>query len=220
MKYKAIIFDMDGTIIDTEHIWKQARTELIQSRGIILTPEIEYELEIRTHGIALNQSCAIIKELAMLSDELHALVAEKSRRACALYATQVRFINGFLDFHKKVSDLQLKIGLATNADDQTVHVTNERLNLTSLFGPHMYNITSVNFIGKPNPAIYLHTAQKLGVEPHECIVIEDSAGGITAARAAGMFCIGINTSRRPELLKQAHVIINGYDEIDLAALLQ
>jgi beta-phosphoglucomutase-like phosphatase (HAD superfamily) len=220
MKYKAIIFDMDGTIIDTEHIWKQARTEMITSRGVILTPELEHELEIRTHGIALNQSCAIIKELAMLPDEIPALVAEKSKRACELYATNVRFINGFLDFHKKVSDLNLKIGLATNADDQTVQVTNERLNLQILFGSHMYNITSVNFVGKPNPAIYLHAAQQLGVDPQECIAIEDSAGGLKAARAAGMFCIGINTSRRPELLKEADIIIEGYHEIDLGSLLE
>lgn len=220
MKYKAIIFDMDGTIIDTEHIWKQARTDLITSRGVTLTPELEYELEIRTHGIALNQSCAIIKELALLSDEVHALVAEKSKRACDLYVTHVRFINGFLDFHKKVIDLELKIGLATNADDQTVQVTNERLNLRALFGRHMYNITSVNFVGKPDPAIYLHTAKQLGLDPQDCIAIEDSAGGIKAARAAGMFCIGINTSKRPELLKEAHMIIDGYHEIDLITLLQ
>ena len=220
MKYKAIIFDMDGTIIDSEHIWKRATTDLIASRGVTLTPELEYELEIRTHGIALNQSCAIIKELAMLSDEVHVLMEENSKRACDLYATHVRFINGFLDFHKKVVDLNLKIGLATNADDQTVQITNERLNLQILFGSHMYNITSVNFVGKPDPAIYLHAAQQLGVDPQECIAIEDSAGGLKAARAAGMFCIGINTSRRPELLKEAHIIIDGYHEIDLDSLLE
>lgn len=219
MKYKAIIFDMDGTIIDTEHIWRQARHDLIRARGVTISPEIEQELELKTHGIALHQSCKMIKDLANLNDDLETLVQEKSKRACDLYATQVRFVNGFLDFHAKAITHNLKVGIATNADDQTVHVTNERLNLRKLFGHHIYNISHVNFVGKPNPAIYLHAAQQLETDPAHCIAIEDSAGGVAAATGAGMFCIGINTAKKPELLSRSHTIIDGYHEIDLPKIL-
>lgn len=219
MKYKAIIFDMDGTIIDTEDIWRQARHDLIEARGVTISDELAKELEHKTHGIALRQSCSYIKELANLTDDIDLLIQENSKRACDLYETKVRFINGFLDFHAKAQAHNLKIGLATNADDQTVHVTNKRLNLRKLFGEHIYNITHVNFVGKPHPAIYLHTARQLGLKPHECLVIEDSAGGIKAAKAAGMFCIGINSARKPELLAESDMIIDHYDQIDLGKLL-
>src|SRR5579872_7393794 len=220
MKYKAIIFDMDGTIIDTENIWRQARHDLIEARGITISDALAKELEQKTHGIALGQSCTYIKELAQLADDIDVLIQEKSNRACSLYETKVKFMQGFLDFYAQVKAHNLKTGLATNADDQTVAVTDKRLNLRQLFGDHIYNITSVNFVGKPNPAIYLHTAAKLGLEPNECLVVEDSPGGIKAAKDAGMFCIGINSARKPELLAQADMIINHYDEIDLPTLLE
>lgn len=96
---------------------------------------------------------------------------------------------------------------------------NKALNLENLFGKHMYTISHVANQPKPNPAIYLYAADQLGHQPHECIAIEDSPTGIQSAKDAGMYCIGINSSRRPELLRAAHAIINHYDEIDLDTLL-
>jgi len=68
-------------------------------------------------------------------------------------------------------------------------------------------------------AIYLHVAQQLAIPPEECIAIEDSAHGITAARAANMLCIGIGTSQDREQTRMAHVTITNYEEIDLDQLL-
>src|SRR5579871_144484 len=70
MNYKAIIFDMDGTIIETEHIWQYARNFLVTSRGIPLTPELEQELGQRCAGRSMRDCCAIIKELANIPDSI------------------------------------------------------------------------------------------------------------------------------------------------------
>jgi HAD superfamily hydrolase (TIGR01509 family) len=219
MKYKAIIFDMDGTIIDTEHIWNKATRELITKRGVTITPEIEQELSRKLAGNAMAESCRIIKEMLNLQDELHHLIAEKSAHANSMYQEGVCFIDGFLDFHKKVTqEHQLQVGLATNADDQTLNITNKALNLSQLFGKHLYNISHVSH-PKPNPEIYLHAAQQLGLKPEQCIAIEDSPHGAQAARDAGMFCIGINTAKKPERLNMCDIIIDRYDEIDLKELL-
>lgn len=219
MKYKAIIFDMDGTIIDTEHIWSKATRELITRRGIEFTPEIEAELSQKLNGLGMVESCQIIKDLINLQEELHELVAEKSAHADQLYEEGIRFIEGFAEFHTEVLKFNLKVGLATNATPETVHITNKKLNLEQFFGIHMYNISHVK-VGKPNPELYLHAAAQLGIDPKECVAIEDSSHGVEAATAAGMFCIGINTSKKPERLAKSHLVIDTYNEINLIRLLK
>ncbi len=220
MKYQAIIFDMDGTIIESEHIWDQASHQLLIKRGITITKDLEKDLKKNLHGKALHQSCAILKEVGNLSESLEELIKEKSAYACKLYEQEVRFIDGFLSFFKKiVKQHQLKVGIATNADDQTIEVTNKKLGLVNLFGPHVYGISRVNFTSKPNPAIYLHTAEKLEVDPQDCIAIEDSPTGIDSAQGAGMFCIGINSRKNRKHIEHAEFVIDHYDEINIEQLL-
>lgn len=220
MKFKAIIFDMDGTIIETDHIWQRAVKDMITHRGITFTDDVEKDIHNQTRGLHLEKSCTILKNTFNLSDDIKMLMAEKSQRANNLYPQHARLIKGFTDFHQKVLEHSLKTGLATNADDDTLRISKQTFNLEKYFGEHLYNLSHVNFKGKPEPDIFLYAADKLKVNPSDCVVIEDSAHGIKAARAAGMYCIGINTSQNKEFLKDSHHIIEGYDEIDLKKLLK
>ncbi len=220
MKFRAIIFDMDGTIIDTEHIWKKVTHDLIKNKDENISDELFKEINDELRGMAIHRSCAIIKERMNLEHTLHELMEEKRNRAGHIYKDGVEFIDGFKRFHAKVLQANLRTGIATNADDFTLKCTREVIPLHEYFGEHVYNITHVNNKSKPDPDLYLHAAQALGVSPTECIAIEDSPHGIRAAKAAGMFCIGINTAKNREALKEADLIIDHYDEIELEKLIE
>ncbi len=220
MKFKAIIFDMDGTIIDTENIWRKATHHVITSKGITLTPHLEERLARELCGVALHKSCAVLKEMFDLAHEVEELVHEKRSKADELYALHVKFIEGFPEFHKKIKAKNLLHGVATNAHDQNIETTINKLKLKDYFGEHIYGISKVDYVAKPAPNIYLHVAKQLGVNPSECVAIEDTAHGIEAAQKAGMFCIGINSAGSRDTLKEANFIIDNYDEIDLERLLK
>lgn len=213
MKYKAIIFDMDGTITDTEKLWWHATLTLIARRNVKLTQQEQQELYKQLHGGTVENACFAIKMTANLPETPHELLREKLAIVSELYAKGIDFIKGFVDFHEQVVAADLKIAIATNADDHTLELAKKALNLDKFFGEHIYNISHVNKKAKPDPALYLHAAEQVGVDPEKCIAIEDSAHGIQAAQDAGMFCIGINSSNKPHNIAKADLKIDEYDEI-------
>lgn len=220
MSYKAIIFDLDGTIINTENIWHQASHELIETHAPLLGKAEKKHLFTSIHGLALHQSCRLIKEVAQIDLPVEVLMQEKSARAHELYQKEVRFIRGFVTFHKQLQRMHLKSGIATNATPETAELTDKMLNLRRFFGEHIYNVAHVNYQNKPNPALYLFAAQQLEVDPHYCIAIEDSAHGIAAAKSAGMYCIGINTAKNPAQLAAADRIVDHYRDINLLEIIK
>ena len=131
----------------------------------------------------------------------------------------VDFIPYFHEFHTQLSKHGLKSAIATNASHDAVEMILIKTPLHKYFNEHIYTIDKVNSNYKPSPDIYFHAAQKLGVAPADCIVIEDSGPGIKAAKAAGMYCIGINTSKNRNHLYQADEIVDCYSEIDLEKLI-
>lgn len=217
MKFKAIIFDMDGTIVDTNPIWNKTVVQLAQRKGIT-DQEVHKKIQDAICGLSVTPACKLIKELSALPDSLEQIMKEKMEIALSLYADNIDFISGFPEFHQEIKQLNIPSAIATNADDSTFEITKRTLQLHQFFGEHMYNISCVGNVCKPNPDIYLHAAQKLGFAAADCIAIEDSAPGILAAKRAGMKCIGINTNKDRSALQAADHIIEGYAELTCAKL--
>lgn len=222
MKFQAVIFDLDGTIISTDTIWKQARLEVLRRRNISLTSEFVEKLETRMKPFNnFHESCYILKEVGNLSDPLEVIRVELLSIGKALYHQEpFPYISGFERFHNKLKALRIPTAIATNCTYNLLGIIDKKINLKQHFGQHMYSAQSTNNMRKPNPAIYLYAAAQLGIEPSKCLVIEDSTNGIAAAKAAGMTCIGINTALDQQFIKNADIKVDTYDEIDIEKILE
>lgn len=219
MKYAAVIFDMDGTIVDNNNVWNMATMQLLALHGVHETdPVYSYLLKV-LHGVAFHKACYIIHETIHPTIALNELIEQKRSIVEKLYAEQVKLVEGFADFHQKIADRKMKMAIATNADDAFLMLTERHVNLRKFFGPHVYTISQVAFCGKPDPAIYLHAARALQVPPEQCIAIEDSYIGVRAAKAAGMYCVGIGESASQDALQLADMCVDKFHQISIESLL-
>lgn len=215
-KIKAIIFDMDGTIIKTEHIWQKVTIDTLAYCGIReLTSEQEKVLKSMS-GIGLDQSSALLKKTFDLSHSTREILEKKVALADEYFEKKLEFIEGFVDFHTKLQQYSIPTSIATNADPASLKKISQTLDLAKFFGKNMYCVADVNFIAKPDPAIFLHSASMLGAKPEECVVFEDSIYGFNAANAANMKCIGIKNELNKIHLDKVHDSIENYHQAEAA----
>lgn len=215
---QAIIFDLDGTTVDTEALWALAAKQIIESRGILFSENIRSALAKNIRGCATLQACEKIKHMFDLADSAEDLAREKISLVYSHMKGNVRFVQGFLPFFKHVQNLGLKTALVTNSTDQFVELIDQEVNLKKLFGSHIYGPGDIRYLYKPLPDVYLYATNRLDVAANACVAIEDSATGITSAVSAGIFCIALNTGHNRTDLKESNLIVDSYAEIHLDAL--
>ncbi len=211
---RAVLFDMNGIIIDDEQVHEAAFRETLQPHGIELTHQLYLECCAgRTDGAGYE---AIGHKLAE-SLPVDELLRKKHAAYFELLPQNKKAHSGVVELIRRLQgDFRLAITSSSSRSEVDL-VTRE-------FGIRQYFETTISandvIRGKPDPEPYLLTASLLKLEPSECAVIEDSKNGVTSAVAAGCHCIGITTTHDKEALSQADLVVGKFDEITLEVIME
>ncbi len=188
---KAVIFDMDGLLIDSEPLWQEAEILIFKRVNILLTSE----LCLQTKGLRIDEVVDYWYQRHpwenLAKKKVEELIIAKVIELIHLKGEPLAGVDRAISF---VRQKQVKIALASSSASKIIQAVLQKLELTNAFA-EIYSAESEVF-GKPHPGVYLTTAKKLNVSPSECLALEDSLNGVLAAKAAQMKCIAI-----PELLQ-------------------
>lgn len=186
---KAIIFDMDGVLIDSEEIWDNAEKTVFSSYGISVTETDQ----LLTRNMNMLEVSEYWSAKAHRPFSLENSQQEVIKHVCQKIQQQPRAMQGAINLLKHIQFNKLPIGLATNAPRPVCQTVLQCLEIESYFN----SIQTADDVEntKPHPEIYLKSAENLQVEPHHCLVFEDSPTGVKAAHEAGMQVIYVNPRR-------------------------
>lgn len=176
----AVIFDLDGSLVDSMWLWKAIDIEYLGSFGIAL-PE---DLQSRIEGMSFHETAVFFKETFPIPDSLEQIMETWNRMAWDKYANEVPLKPGVSDFISRCGSRGIRLGIATSNSRELA------MNVVTVHGlrEHFSCIMTGSDVqkGKPAPDIYLTAAKALDVPPERCLVFEDIVPGILAGKAAGM----------------------------------
>lgn len=210
---KAVIFDMDGVLLDSEPFWQESEIVAFERVGLRLT----HEMCLVTMGLRIDEVVAYWQRRhgwedcppRELEERIIAGVVERIRQKGEAKAG----IAHALEFFRSQG---MKMALASSSAYRIIHAVVERFQLADHFDC-IYSAEEEEY-GKPHPGVYLTAARKLGLAPSECLAIEDSLNGVLAAKAARMKCIAIPDAamRHDPRFVIADVVLDSLEDINAA----
>jgi len=202
MKVEALIFDMDGTMIDSMPFHRQSWIDFAAVHRIAMPVD---EMMRRTTGRNGAECMSELFGRPIPHDEAWALVREKERLYREAFAPPAfTEVAGFRAFASHARARGLKVGVGTAGDQHNIAFALGHLALDD--APHAVVGGDEGLPGKPEPAIFLEVARRLGIAPEHCVVFEDAPLGIEAARRAGMRAVAVCSGHRADELTGPHVL--------------
>ncbi len=206
---KAVIWDMDGVLADTAPFHLSAWQKVFQKRGVKFTEE-----DFR-HSFGQRNDTIIRKTLGeeISQEKIDAISKEKEASFRRRIRRNLKPLPGVIKLITSLEEQGFKLALASSAPVENIQLLSAGLGIENCFQAIISDKDVTE--GKPSPQGFLLAAQRLGVEPKNCIVIEDSVAGVAAAKRADMHCLAItNTHPRPSL-READLIVDTLEGVSI-----
>lgn len=176
----AVIFDLDGSLVDSMWMWRAIDIEYLGRFGIPLPEDLQSKIE----GMSFSETAVYFKEFFHIPDSLEKIKDDWNRMAWDKYTNEVPLKPGIPEFLRGCREHGIKLGIATSNSRELVENIVEVHKLRDYFSCIMTGCDVAH--GKPAPDIYLAVSEKLRVNPERCLVFEDIIPGIQAGKSAGM----------------------------------
>jgi HAD superfamily hydrolase (TIGR01509 family) len=186
----AVVFDMDGVLIQSEEVWDEVREAYVRERGGRYDDAVQRAMM----GMSSTEWSAFLHEQAGVREEPEEINAEVVRRMLAAYRDHLPLIDGAVDAVRRLADA-FPLGLASSSNRELIDAVLEVAGLAPFFRATVSSEEVAH--GKPAPDVYVEAARRLGVAPPRCAAVEDSHGGIRAAKSAGMRVVAIPNPTYP-----------------------
>jgi beta-phosphoglucomutase family hydrolase len=213
---KAVIWDMDGVIADTAPYHFSAWQETFRKRGVKFTEE-DFK-----HSFGLRNDTIIRDILGEQVDQgkIDAIVREKEETFRRVIGQNIRPLPGVMELIKALKQQGFRMAIASSTPMENIRLITGSLGINNCFQSIVtgQDVTE----GKPSPQSFLLAAQRLGVEPKNCIVIEDAVAGVAAAKRASMYCVAVTNTHSRQSLAEADLIVGTMEAVvvnDLEKLL-
>ncbi len=209
---EAIIFDMDGTLVDTEPF----NTEIERRQFSLNNLKISEEEHQKYLGVASDAMWREITANHQTSLSIDELIEQNHNESLRYFAEleQIPVMSGLVELLEKLQVRNPKMAVASSSTPKIIDLILTKTDLKKYFQV----IVSAQEAGKskPEPDVFLLAAKKLGVNPENCLVVEDSPNGIKAAKAAGMNCVAYEgPGANPQKLQEADDIIQSYSQLEM-----
>lgn len=212
MKYKAVIFDLDGTLIDSMGIWLKVDIEYLRIRNIPVPDDLFQDVP---EGNSFKEICQYFKDKFDLPDPIAEIGAEWTRMVEKHYKTNIKLKPGAIEFLKFLDSKNIKMGVGTSNSKHLAETVLEANEVLQYFDTIAAGCVDIK--GKPFPDIFLQAASELGVTPHQCLVIEDTLHGVRAAHNGGMDAFAIFDDNKTHdinaLKKEAEFYAENFEDI-------
>lgn len=206
---EAVVFDLDGIIVDSEHVWDAIRQELAEERGGRWHEQASRDMM----GMSSPEWSRYMHDVIGLAEPPEEINAEVVRRLEAVYREELPLIPGAVEAVEQLAE-RLPLGLASSSNRELIDLVLEVSGLARHFSATVSSEEVAR--GKPAPDVYLEAARRLGARPERCAAIEDSEAGIRSAAAAGMRVLVIPNPHFPpaaEALAEADVVLASIAEL-------